>query len=385
MTKGCSNSEFRHSSFVIRHSSFLALSLAIVAACRPSGGDLPQMAVFSGDTMGTWYTVKVVDPPASVDLEALDGQIRDTLSRVDALMSTYRPDSELSRLNRCDLPAMEHENASPNGREWFAVSHETAAVIHEAVEIGRLTHGAFDVTVAPLVDLWNFGPERRAVDTVPSPDEIEEAKARIGLEKLEVRLSPPAVRKGQNDLQIDLSGIAKGFAVDQVADELDGLGIPSYMVDVGGEVKARGRNRKGRPWQIGVESPSNRWDISGVPPNGRGTRGIQKVIPLDGVAVATSGDYRNYFEQDGVRYCHIIDPRSGRPISHKLASVSVIAQSCTRADALATGLMVLGPEAGYNLAVEEELAALFLVKSRTGFVEKMTPRFQELLRQPIAP
>lgn len=373
MTKGRLNRGFRHSSLVLSHSSFLAVLLAIVVACRPSSSDLPEMTVFSGTSMGTWYTVKVVDPPASVDLAALDGQIRDTLSRVDALMSTYRPDSELSRLNRCDLPSAEYENAPPSGWQWFEVSHETAAVVNEAVEIGQLTHGAFDVTVAPLVDLWNFGPDKRVADTVPSPAEVEEVKARIGLEKLEVRLSPPAVRKGRKDLQIDLSGIAKGFAVDQVADQLDGLGIHSYMVDVGGEVKARGRNRKGRPWQIGVESPTS------------GTRGIQKVIPLDGLAVATSGDYRNYFEKDGVRYCHIIDPRSGRPISHKLASVSVIAQSCARADALCTGLMVLGPEAGYNLAVEEDLAALFLVKSRTGFDEEMTPRFEELLQQPIAP
>ena len=319
------------------------------------------MTMFSGPTMGTWYTVKVVDPPASVDVEALDGQIRDTLSRIDALMSTYRPDSELSRLNRCDES------------EWFAISRQTAAVIEEAVRIGQLTDGAFDVTVAPLVDLWNFGPVKDAADRVPSPTEIEEVKARIGLEKLEVRLSPPAVRKGRKDLRIDLSGIAKGLAVDQVAEQLEGLGIRNYMVDVGGEVKARGRNRKGKPWQIAVESPTS------------DTREIYKVIPLDGRAVATSGDYRNYFEKDGIRYCHIIDPRSGRPISHKLASVSVVAQSCTRADALATALMVLGPEAGYNLAVEEELAALFLVKSRTGFVEQMTPRFEKVLQQPIAP
>jgi len=304
--------------------------------------------------MGTWFTVKVVELPDSVDAETLKREIDAELAGIDALMSTYRPDSELSRLNRF------------NESDWFAVSPETAAVIDEAVEVGRLSGGAFDVTVAPLVNLWNFGPDKRTSDHVPSPAEIEEAKARIGLENIEVRLTPPGVRKKRGDLSIDLSGIAKGFAVDQVAEHIERRGIRNYMVDVGGEVKARGRNPSGKPWQIAIESPVT------------DTREIHKVLGLDGLAVATSGDYRNYFEQAGVRYCHILDPRSGRPITHKLASVSVLGPSCTRADAWATALMVLGPEEGYNLAVEEKLAALFLVKTGSGFVEKATPRFEEV-------
>ncbi|MFH1922848.1 MAG: FAD:protein FMN transferase [Planctomycetota bacterium] len=307
--------------------------------------------------MGTWFTVKVVQLPDSVDTETLKREIDAELARIDALMSTYRPDSELSRLNRFDQSG------------WFAVSPETAAVIDEAVKVGRLTGGAFDVTVAPLVNLWNFGPEKRTANHVPSPAEIEEAKARIGFENIEVRLTPPGVRKKRGDLSIDLSGIAKGFAVDQVADHLERRGIRNYMVDVGGEVKARGRNPSGKPWQIAIESPVT------------DTREIHKVLGLDGLAVATSGDYRNYFEQEGVRYCHILDPRSGRPIAHKLASVSVLGPSCTRADAWATALMVLGPEEGYNLAVEEELAALLLVKTDSSFVEKATPRFEEVLQR----
>jgi thiamine biosynthesis lipoprotein len=270
-------------------------------------------------------------------------------------MSMYDPDSELSRLNGYGQP------------DWFTISAELAAVIDEAVEIGHLTGGAFDVTVAPLVSLWNFGPVRRTEGRVPSPDEIEEVKGRVGFENLEVRLSPPAVRKKREDVSVDLSGIAKGFAVDRIAAHLERRGVESYMVDVGGEVKARGHNPNGKPWQIAVESPIS------------GTREIYKVVALDGIAVATSGDYRNYFEQDGIRYCHILDPRSGRPITHKLASVSVLDASCMRADAMATALMVLGPEDGYNLAVQHELAALFLVKSPSGFVEKSTPQFQKLL------
>jgi thiamine biosynthesis lipoprotein len=307
--------------------------------------------------MGTQFTVKVVAPPATVEAGALEREVLDRLRGIEALMSTYDPDSELSRLNRFDAP------------DWFAVSPQTATVLDEALRIGKLTSGAFDVTVAPLVGLWNFGPERRAADRVPSDAEIEAVRARIGLEQLEIRRSPPGVRKGRPDVSIGLSGIAKGFAADQIAAHLDDRGIRNYMVDVGGEVKARGRNPSGKPWQIAVESP-----LSGV-------RDIHRVIPLDGLAVATSGDYRNYFEQGGVRYSHILDPRTGRPITHTLASVSVLDPCCTRADALATALMVLGPEAGYNLALEEELAVLLIIRSDAEFVEKMTPQFRQTLRQ----
>jgi len=344
--------------YLIWCGGFTACLAALAGGCRRSASENPaQLVAFSGPTMGTEFTVKVVDLPSSVEVEALRGEIDEKLRKVDGLMSTYDPDSELSRLTRFDQA------------DWFAVSRETAKVIEEAVRIGHLSDGAFDVTVAPLVNLWNFGPAKRTVDRVPSPDEIEEVKARIGFQNLEVRLSPPAVRKKRKDLSIDLSGIAKGFAVDQVAEHLERRGIRNYMVDVGGEVKARGRNKKGKPWQIAIESP--------LP----GTREIQRIIPLDGLAVATSGDYRNYFEKDGVRYCHIIDPRSGRPITHSLASVSVLAASCTRADALATALMVLGPEDGYNLAIAEDLAALFIIKGETGFVEEATPRFEKVSQE----
>lgn len=331
---------------------------ALAGACRrPVVEKSPPPVTFSGPTMGTSFTVKVVDLPKEVDADALEREILDALGSLEALMSTYDPDSELSRLNRFEGP------------DWFDVSPQTAAVVDEALRIGELTDGAFDVTVAPLVSLWNFGPARPTTDRVPSDAEIDQAKARVGFRRIEVRRSPPGVRKERAGVSIDLSGIAKGFAADQLAEHIERRGVRNYMVDVGGEVKARGHNARGKPWQIAVESPL------------AATREIQRVIPLDGLAVATSGDYRNYFEQDGVRYCHILDPRTGRPITHTLASVSVLDPSCMRADALATGLMVLGPEAGYNSAREHGVAAFFIVRSDAGFVEKMTPPFEQVLKQ----
>ncbi len=333
----------------------LAFALASGPGCRAPDEQAPGVIAISGPTMGTWFTVKVTGPPPGVDAAMLEQEVVARLETLEGRMSTYDPESELSRLNRFE------------GSDWFAVSDETAAVLDEALRIGKLTGGAFDVTVAPLVNLWNFGPVKRTADRVPSQAEIDAVKARTGPELVEVRPSPPGVRKRRADVSIDLSGIAKGFAVDRVAEHLEDRGVRNYMVDVGGEVRARGRNPDGKPWQIAVESPAT------------DARSIYQVIPLDGRAVATSGDYRNYFERDGVRYSHILDPRSGRPITHRLASVSVVGPSCMRADAWATALMVLGPEAGYNLALEHELAALFIVKRDTGLVDKATPAFERVL------
>jgi len=328
------------------------VALLLFVRSRPSSEPDERLTVFSGPTMGTTYTVKLVDLPSSADAQRLEEEIRRELELVDRLMSTYRADSELSQLNRFE------------GTGWFEVSPETAAVIHQAVCIGRLTQGAFDVTVGPLVNLWEFGPDGGA-HRVPSAEEIGLVKGRVGPGKIEVRLSPPAVRKRREDVYVDLSGIAKGFAVDQLARHLENRRIENYMVEVGGELKARGHNHRDQPWQVAVESPL------------AGTRAIERIVPLGDRAMATSGDYRNYFEKDGLRYCHIIDPRSARPVSHRLASVTVLAPSCTRADALATGLFVLGPEAAYNLALKEKLPVLLLVKTAAGFSEKSTPDFEQ--------
>jgi len=333
----------------------LCAAALVFAGTRPLL-NAPQLLSVSGPTMGTRYTVKVVSPPARVDPKQLQEDIGGTLAEVDSLMSTYREDSEVCRLNRF-------------GRtDWFGVSRHTAAVIDEARRVGELTGGAFDVTVGPLVDLWGFGPEEAGGEAPPSTDAISRADGRVGFDNVEVRLSPPAVRKRRADLHVDLSGIAKGFAVDQIAARLDACGIRNYLVEVGGELRAKGHNRHGRPWQIAVESPR------------AGSREIQKVVALKNLAMATSGDYRNYYEHNAARYCHIIDPRTGRPISHRLASVTVLCPSCARADALATALMVLGPEAGYKLAIRQRLAALLVIKGDAGFVEKATPRFTQVLK-----
>lgn len=332
----------------------VVIGLAVAYVLAPASG-LRQEQVFSGRTMGTFYRVTIVVPKERTDTGSLHDPLEQLLRHIESLMSTYRPNSELSRFNASDQT------------DWVPVSRETASVVAQAIEVGRRSGGVYDVTVGPLVNLWTFGPDRQRPVKVPSDEEIRQAQARVGQNLLGARLDPPAIRKGRADVYVDLSSVAKGFAVDQVAGMLDRRGLKDYCVDIGGEIRTKGLNARGDAWQIGIDRPL------------ADETSVAEVVSLTDRAMATSGDYRNYFEEDGVRYCHLIDPRTGRPIRHGLVSVSVVADTCALADAWATALLVAGPEEGYALSVREGLAALFLIKTPRGFVEKRTPPFEPLL------
>lgn len=322
--------------------------LLLLAACGDSA-DRNRPIAITGPTMGTTYAVKLY--ASAVDVGALQEQIDARLARINALMSTWRADSELSRFN--------------SSREvgWFPVSAETAFVVEAAADISALSDGAFDVTVGPVVNLWGFGPERDKVE-VPADDAIDLAMQRVGYRQLDVRTSPAALRKRRPDMYVDLSAIAKGFAVDELARLLDERDIPSYLVEIGGELRAGGPKPDATPWKVAIERPV------------AGERSVQAVVALRTEAIATSGDYRNFVEKNGIRYSHTIDPHTGRPIGHGLASVSVIAASAMRADGLATAIMVLGPEKGLRLALRESLAVQLIVASTDGFRVLATPEFK---------
>jgi len=306
--------------------------------------------------MGTTYHVKVV-APESLDKAALNARIKAVLDRIESRMSTYRNDSELSLFNQ-----------SPVGGT-FAVSAETASVVALGLEVSQQSGGAFDMTVGPLVNLWGFGPDQSITKT-PEPDVIAERLQKVGYQAISVRSNPSALQK-LAPRYLDLSAIAKGYAVDQLA-ELLMPEFSGFMVEVGGELRLHGRKPGAEAWRIAVESP----DAT--------TREIQRVIEVGDNAIATSGDYRNYFEQDGVRYSHTIDPATGRPINHRLASVTVVDPSCARADALATALMVLGDEKGLSLAEHLGVQAFFIVKSDNGFIERQTSGFGQFIK-PLNP
>jgi thiamine biosynthesis lipoprotein len=244
-------------------------------------------------------------------------------------------------------------------------------VVEEAQRVARLSEGAFDITVGPLVDLWGFGPSGATEE--PSEERLAELVAIMGYEQITVDPVNGTLRKAVPECRIDLSAIAKGFAVDEVAAALDREGFSSYMVEIGGEVRTRGRKASGEEWLIGIERP----DADG--------RAVYTAIQLTDLALATSGDYHNFIVRDGVRISHTIDPRTGRPIAHDLASASVIHSSCMTADALATALEVLGPEEGFALAQRQQIPALFLIrKGEMVFEEKSTDVWTALVENSAA-
>ncbi|MBN2309227.1 MAG: FAD:protein FMN transferase [Candidatus Hydrogenedentes bacterium] len=307
--------------------------------------------------MGTTYSVKItIHPHDWAEAQQMEAVIRARLDEVERCMSTYNSASELSQFN------LLHTS------EPFEVSAATAHVFAMAHQVSAASGGAFDVTVGPLVNAWGFGPEKR--EGVPSDDELAALRARVGYDKIDVDEARATLRKTRPDVYCDLSAIAKGYAVDRAAEALEEHGFHDYMVEVGGEVRTAGGNRHSTPWRIGIEKP----DAAG--------RTVERVVPMSGQALATSGDYRNYYEVDGNRLSHTIDPRTGRPITHHLASVSVLHDECAMADAYATALMVLGPEEGFALAEKLGLAALFIVRDGPGeFLERETTAFTEYMAE----
>lgn len=296
-----------------------------------------------GFTMGTTYTVKLVPsgPDDFVETTDLEADIKEILDQVNARMSIFDPDSEISAFNRF------------RGTGWFPVSLDTARVLERARWMCIESSGAFDVTIAPLVELWGFGINK-SKSGEPVGEDIAGVLGLTGCDKLEVRLDPPALRKGKAAVTCNLSAIAKGFGVDQIAEYLVAIGQANFMVEIGGEIRCLGKNRKGRYWRIGILVPGEISDI-------------YRSLELRDSAIATSGDYRNYFERDGRRYSHTIDPATGYPVTHRLASVSVIHNSCLVADAFATAINVLGPEKGMTLAEKHRLPVLMILRAGEDF------------------
>ncbi|KAB0670970.1 FAD:protein FMN transferase ApbE [Aeromonas veronii] len=309
----------------------------------------------TGSTMGTYYSIKVADSSIT-DPAKLQAEVDVLLERVNDQMSTYRPDSELSRFN------LSRDNKP------VVVSRDTARVVTEAIHIGRESQGALDVTVGPLVNLWGFGPDKKPTK-VPSDELITQTRQKTGLGNLHVITSVDAdtLQKDIPDLYVDLSAIAKGFGVDKVAEYLESLGARNYLVEIGGELRINGVNGKGHPWRVAIEKPT------------AGTGTVQEVIVPGDNGVATSGDYRNYYELDGQRFSHTIDPRSGKPIQHRLVSVTVIHPSCMTADGLATVFMVMGTEKSLAYANERGLAIFVITKTDNGFEEAYSDAFKPYL------
>lgn len=283
--------------------------------------------------MGTRYSVKVgvTDVGAA---ERLKAAIDERLVEINDLMSTYIESSELSRFNSSD------------SNEPVSISRETAVVISAALELAKDSGGAFDPTVGPLVDIWGFGPDGKRTRP-PTDVEIAAAREVVGHKLVTLDATTGTLCREKEGVELNLSAIAKGYGVDAIAELLDASGVTHYMVEIGGEVRVRGTKPDGLAWRLGIERPAD------------DERGASHVLSITTGALATSGDYRNFFEFEGVRYSHTINPATGRPVTHSLATVSVYANDCMTADGLATTLLVLGPIEGYDWAEQRGVAALF--------------------------
>ena len=330
----------------------------LVVGCKPKTDPIQSIQMLSGRTMGTTYSIKVAPKGNIPSLLKISKEVERVLAEVNLQMSTYIPSSEISRFNASE------------STEWFAVSSETAAVVQMAQEISGASHGAFDVTVGPLVDLWGFGATGK-VTTPPAAEQVAEVVQDVGFQKLELRLDPPALRKQVPGLQVDLSAIAKGHGVDRVAACLFAIGVNHFFVEVGGEVRTSGTKLDGQPWRVGIEEAESELPIGDARP-------IHEVLELSDQALATSGNYRNYFEADGRRYAHTLDPRTGFPAEVEIASASVIAESCALADGIATAMMCVGYREGLELAEQNGWAVLLMIRTDGTFSDVRSTRFNEL-------
>ncbi|MFK7818815.1 MAG: FAD:protein FMN transferase [Planctomycetaceae bacterium] len=343
------NSSSSPNSFVARGKALPCLMLLFLAFSPACFGQEP----LTGECMGTTWSVTINGPVPEKARERIQAE----LDLVDKLMSTWREDSEISRFNTSE------------STDWFDVSPATAHVISAAQDISDKTKGAFDITVSPLIALWNFDKNTgRAV--IPPDEDIAACQKKVGWKLLSVRLEPPALRKSVPTLSINLSSIAKGYAVDRVADALGQLGLEGFLVEVGGEVRAAGLSPRGKPWAVGLEEPNDT------------AREVRESVSLRDQAMATSGDYRNFYIVDGKRYSHTIDPRTGRPIEHGLASVSVLSEACMQADAWATAISVMGPKAGRKAASDFGLATRLVVRNPRGLAASTVGAFEVA---PLAP
>ncbi|MCY4198236.1 MAG: FAD:protein FMN transferase [Gammaproteobacteria bacterium] len=324
------------------------MAIAVSGCGAPSMHDAQAIR---GQVFGTSYALKLACSLDSVEARSI---VESAFDHVDVAMSTYRQDSELMRLNRSALGS------------WLAVSEDFARVAAASISLARFTGGAFDPTVGALVDLWGFSGGN-VPDQVPTDSDIERLQSNSGWRHLELDLVRPAIRR-LSDFSLDLSAIAKGYAVDLAIEALESAGCADLLLEVGGEVGVRGRRMDGEPWVLGIETPQK-------------ASGVALTVDLSDASIATSGDYRNQVRIGDAVFSHTIDPATGRPVTHSLASVSVIAETAMRADALATALNVMGPKRGRAFAEAHHIDAYFIVRIDSGYDSFATGRFQPTQKQ----
>ncbi len=321
---------------------FSSLLLLFLSACSKDDNESKLKIELQGHTMGTQYHISVVSPPRlSLDKKKLKNNIDHILGEISQQMSTYIVDSQISKFNQTKEMA------------WFSVSGDFIKLVKAAQEVSIMTEGSFDISISPLVDLWGFGPEIK--DKTPNAQMLQDVKQGVGFELLDYQEDPPALKKRHERLHIDLSAIAKGFAVDKISQYLIQQDLVNHLVEIGGEIRAQGTNQAGEKWRVAIETPDS------------DKKTASKVLEITNRAVATSGDYRNFYIENGKRLSHIINPKTGEPIKHKLASVTVLHNSAMLADAFATALMVMGEDRGKRFVDEQDLSVYMIIREQDAY------------------
>lgn len=330
----------------------LSMSLLLAVCSKPSG------IRFEGVQGTAVWHVTLRNLPVGMEEAAIHRGLLQALQETNHMLATWEQTSVISRFNQYQ------------GTDWFAVPSALAQVVAMALQLSEQSGGAYDVTLAPLLTLWGFANHAAPKDTVPDAAALAAAQAKVGYQKLQVRMNPPALRKTIPELAVELASLADGFAADRMGEYLESIGCSHYMVEVAGEVRARGKSPRGDAWRIAIEKPLE------------GQRAVQQGVYLQDASLATSGDYRNFFVEGGKRYSHTLDPITGQPVTHNLASVTVMADSAVLADAYATLLMALGEVKGKAFAEKYGLKAYFIWRTDQGFATFATPILQKALITP---
>ncbi|SDJ33967.1 thiamine biosynthesis lipoprotein [Ferrimonas sediminum] len=327
---------------------------ALLALLSLASSAAPRMRHIAGDTMGTTYTIQWrQDSPRQSPHQVLLA-VQQQLQQINAGLSVFRPDSEITRVNQ-----------APTGQP-IMVSEDLSTVVAIASQISDNTDGALDITLGPVIEFWGFGHQPRDLNH-KNRGQLERARSHTGMAGFE--LQQRTLTKQIAGLAFNPSAVAKGYGVDRVALVLDQLGIDHYLVEIGGEVKTRGQPQPGRDWQVAVTRPEKL------------SLALQQIVPLKNLSMATSGNYVNFIENNGVRLGHIIDPRSGYPSLSDTLSVTVVHSSCAVADAYATALMVLDAERALAIARRHSLAVMIIEQSSTGPRSHFSESFKRLIHR----
>ncbi|WP_454845596.1 FAD:protein FMN transferase [Pseudomonas farris] len=327
------------------------VGLVVLVGVMSGCGNGDSLERFDGPTMGSRYSIQYVRHTSTPGPKAVQSEVENILAEVDRQFSTYRSDSDTERFN-----------ALPAGR-CQVMPGPVLELIRVGEQLSSQSDGAFDLTVEPLLNLWGFGPQSRE-EKVPTADALALTRQRVGYGHLRIdgdRLCKDA------PVEVDFNSLAAGYAVDRIASRLEALGIDSYLAEATGELKAAGHKPDGSAWHVALEEPRDDQQVA------------ERIIAVDGYGVSTSGDYRNYFQQNDQRYSHTFDARTGAPVLHTLASVTVIHPSALMADGLSTLLLILGPERGWDYAEIHDIGAFFVIRADTGFVTRTNQAFESLV------